>query len=98
MNQETKQVQTLRYQERFIKYGVGESKCHFCDEILYQVTLEYIDFDGNIIIRDSHDKCTTELGHNYTLASLNHEDEKHHDLLVEDIKRYKAELRARRNK
>lgn len=95
-HEETKQVQTLRDQFRFIKYGVGKKKCHFCDHISYQVTLEYIDFEGNVLIKDCHDRATKELGHEYTLTSLNHENEEHHDLFVEDVRRYKEELRKKR--
>ena len=89
---ETKQVQTLRSQERFIKYSVRQENCHYCDEVLYQTYLEYIDFEGNIITKQVFDH---ESNREWTLVKMNHENDKHHDIFVKDIKAYKVEVSAR---
>ncbi len=92
---ETNQVQTLRSQERFIKYGYSTPKCHYCNEKLYQVTVEYIDFEGNVLVKPSYDSETVVNGGEYRSVVLNHENSKHHEVFQRDIATYKREVHER---
>ncbi len=84
MTQETKQVQTLRNQNRFLGYGHKAEKCVYCNEIIHSTTVKFNLLDGKTVREQVLSDYVK--GFSKKTPFLEHLSTKHNKQFIENLK------------